>query len=58
MDECELMLLKIVHTIFTKRQNFRLKTFAEYKINVPEKQKFDRIENIAGKGEKANHQHF
>ena len=38
----------------------KLKAFADYKINVNQKLKFDlgRIENIVGKGENAGYQHF
>ena len=38
----------------------KLKAFADYKINVTQKLKFDleRVENIVGKGENAGYQHF
>ena len=47
---------------FTKQQNFGLemKAFADVKLNVAKKiiSLFDRVENIAGKGENAGYQHF
>ena len=39
---------------------FKLKAFADDKINVTEKLKFvlGRVENIVGKGENGGHQHY